>query len=53
MFRALQFPSSGARQIAVAASGFRMNVKVEVFSATAENTSTFTFIRKPEAATAV
>jgi hypothetical protein len=26
MFRALQFPSSGARQTAVAASGFRMNV---------------------------
>jgi hypothetical protein len=50
MFRALQFPSSGARQTAVAASGFRMNVEVEVFSAvvgllvnkptTAENTST-------------
>ena len=33
MFRALQFPSSGARQTAVAASGFRMNVEVEVFSA--------------------
>jgi hypothetical protein len=33
MFRALQCPSSGARQTAVAASGFRMNVKVEVFSA--------------------
>jgi len=66
MFRALQCPSSGARQTAVAASGFRMNVKVEMFSAvvgllvcltnkptTAENTFTFTFIRKPEAATAV
>jgi len=68
MFRALQCPSSGARQTAVAASGFRMNVDVEVFSAvvgllvrmtntnkptTAENTSTSTFIRKPEAATAV
>jgi hypothetical protein len=33
MFRALQWPSSGARQTAVAASGFRMNVEVEVFSA--------------------
>jgi hypothetical protein len=63
-FGALQCPSSGARQTAVAASGFRMNVEVEVFSAvvglltttnkptTAENTSTSTFIWKPEAATA-
>ena len=57
MFRALLCPSSGARQTAV---GFRMNMEVEVFSAvvtnkptTAENTSTSTFIRKPEAATAV
>jgi hypothetical protein len=33
MFRALQCPSTGARQTAVAASGFRMNVQVEVFSA--------------------
>jgi hypothetical protein len=33
MFRALQCPSSGARQTAVAASCFRMNVEVEVFSA--------------------
>jgi len=51
MFRESQCPSSGARQTAVAASGFRMNVEVEVFSAvvgllvvnkptTAENTST-------------
>jgi hypothetical protein len=32
MFRALLCPSSGARQTAVAASGFRMNVEVEVFS---------------------
>jgi len=32
MFRALQCPSSGASQTAVAASGFRMNVEVEVFS---------------------
>ena len=31
-FRALQCPSSGARQTTVAASGFRMNVEVEVFS---------------------
>jgi hypothetical protein len=48
MFRALLCPSSGARQTAVTGSGFRMNVEVE-----AENTSTSTFIRKPEAATAV
>ena len=33
MFWALQCPSSGARQTAVAASGFRMNVEVKVFSA--------------------
>ena len=33
MFRALLCPSSGARQTAIAASGFRMNVDVEVFSA--------------------
>jgi len=33
MFRALLCPSSGARQTALAASGFRMNVEVEVFSA--------------------
>jgi len=33
MFRPLLCPSSGARQTAVAASGFRMNVEVEVFSA--------------------
>jgi len=33
MFRGLPCPSSGARQTAVAASGFRMNVKDEVFSA--------------------
>jgi hypothetical protein len=33
MFRVLQCPSSGARQTAVAASGFRMNVQVKVFSA--------------------
>ena len=33
MFRALLCPSSGARQTAVAASGFLMNVEVEVFSA--------------------
>jgi len=32
MFLAL-CPSSGARQTAVAASGFRMNVEVDVFSA--------------------
>jgi len=33
MFRALQCPSSGARQTAVAAFSFRMNVEVEVFLA--------------------
>jgi hypothetical protein len=33
VFRALQCPSSGACQTAVAASGFHMNVEVEVFSA--------------------
>jgi hypothetical protein len=33
MFRVLQCPSSGARRTAVAASGFRMNVQVEAFSA--------------------
>ena len=33
MFRALQCPPPGARQTAVAASGFRMNVEVKVFSA--------------------
>ena len=33
MFRALLCPSSGAHQTAVAASGFRINVEVGVFSA--------------------
>jgi hypothetical protein len=33
MFRAFLCPSSGARRTAVAASGFRLNVEVEVFSA--------------------
>jgi hypothetical protein len=33
IFRALLCPSSGARQTAVAASGFLMNVEVEEFSA--------------------
>jgi hypothetical protein len=33
MFRALQCPSSGDSQTAVAASGFHMNVQVKVFSA--------------------
>jgi hypothetical protein len=32
MFRSLLCPSSGARQTAVAASGFPMDVEVEVFS---------------------
>ena len=44
MFQALLCPSSGARQTAVAASGFRMNVEAEVLSAVVENTSTSTFI---------
>jgi hypothetical protein len=50
MFRALQCPSSGARQIAVAASGFRMNVEVEVFSAVVgllTNSITKPIIRSP------
>jgi hypothetical protein len=33
MFRALPCPSSGVCQTAIAASGFRMDVEVEVFSA--------------------
>ena len=33
VFRASQCPSSGACQTAVAASGFHMNVEVDVFSA--------------------
>jgi hypothetical protein len=33
MFRALLCPSSGARQTVIAASGFRMNVEVDAFSA--------------------
>jgi len=33
MFRASLCPSSGARQTAVAAPGFHMNVEAEVFSA--------------------
>jgi hypothetical protein len=33
MFLAIQCPSSGARQTAIAASGFRMNVEVDVYSA--------------------
>jgi thiamine transporter ThiT len=33
MFRASLCPSSGARKTVVAASGFRMNVEVDVFSA--------------------
>jgi len=32
MFRASQCPSSGARQTAVAASGFRMNVEVGMWN---------------------
>jgi hypothetical protein len=51
MFRVLLCPSSGARQTTVAASGFRLNMEVDVFSTvvgllvinkptTAENIST-------------
>jgi hypothetical protein len=35
MFRPLLCPSSEAHQTAIAASGFRMNVEVDVFSAMA------------------
>jgi hypothetical protein len=62
MFRALLCPSSGARHTAIAASCFRMNVEVNVFSAVVgllttnrprlRKTSTSAFIRKTEAATA-
>jgi len=41
MFRALQCPLSGARQTAVAASGFRMNVEVKVFSAVVRQSNKF------------
>jgi hypothetical protein len=41
MFRALKCPSSGDRQTAVAASGFLMNVEVEVFSAVHTETRVF------------
>jgi hypothetical protein len=37
MFWALLCPSSGARQTAVAVSGFRMNVEVELFSAVGDH----------------
>jgi len=37
MFRELLCPSSGARQTAVAASAFGMNVEVEVFSAVVDH----------------
>jgi hypothetical protein len=40
-------------QTAVAASGFRMNAEVDVFSATFGNTFNSKFLRKPEPATAV
>jgi hypothetical protein len=46
MFRALKCPSSGARQTAVAASGFRMNVEVEVFSAVVGLLFESSFIQK-------
>jgi hypothetical protein len=65
MFRALLCPSSGAHQTAVAASRFQLVCSCGRFVSgethclpankltTAENTSTSTFIWKPEAATAV
>jgi hypothetical protein len=37
MFRALLCPSSGARQTAVATSGFRMNMELDVFSAVVDH----------------
>jgi hypothetical protein len=48
MFQALQCPLSGARQTAVAATGFRTNVEVGMFSAVVG-----LLVQKPEAATAV
>jgi len=57
MYRALQRPSSGAHQTVVAASGGGSVLSRGRFVSNkptmAENTSTSTFIRKPEAATAV
>jgi len=58
MFRELQCPSSGARQTAVAAPGFRMNVEVEVFSdvvglLVGRQCLPTNKLRKPEAETAV
>jgi hypothetical protein len=53
MFRTLLCPLSGARQTTFAASGFRMNVEVDVFSAVVGLLVDFTFIWKPEVATAV
>jgi len=50
MFQALLWASSGARQTAVAASGFCMNVEVDMFSAVV---GLLTNIRRPEAAMAV
>ena len=47
-FGALQCPSSGARQTAVAASGFRMNVEVEVFSAVVGLLTNRRRLRTPE-----
>ena len=44
MFRALLCPSSGARHTAIATSGFRMNVEVEVFSAVVGLLVSFSFI---------
>jgi hypothetical protein len=44
MFRALLCPSSGDRQTAVTASGFRMDVEVDVFSAVVEMLVGFFFI---------
>ena len=37
IFRELLCPSSGARQTAVAASSFHMNVEVDVFSAVVDH----------------
>jgi hypothetical protein len=43
MFRPLQCPSSGARQTAVAASAFGMNVEVEVFLAVVGMNAYYTY----------
>jgi hypothetical protein len=59
MFRELLCPSSGARQTAVAASGFRMNEEVDMFAAVVGFATQHwqrpvtTWVYKPEAANTV